>query len=138
MKHPPEIKTPCPKRWEEMRGDAATRFCDHCELHVQNLSAMSSRKVAHTLARSGSEHVCITYTRRRDGSMVTRWQMICERLLLPLRRGFAWSLAALVPIAFGACATQQTQSQLTGRVGPRSQAHNKASEEERVIVTGGI
>jgi hypothetical protein len=102
---------------------------------------MSPRKIAALLARRESERVCVTYTRAADGSVVTRWQVLRERFLAPARRGFAWGLAALVPIAFGACATQSkgpARGQLTGRVGPRSEAQRKAAEEERVIVTGGI
>jgi hypothetical protein len=118
-----------------MQGDAVTRFCDHCELHVQNLSAMSARKVARVLKQTESEPVCVTYTRRRDGSMVTRWQSMCDRVLLPMRRGFAWCLAAVVPVAFGACATP---GPIAGRIGPRSHAQDKASEEARSIVVGGI
>jgi hypothetical protein len=137
MKQPPRIKTPCPQRWEDMRGGAATRFCEHCNLHVQNPSAMSPRDVARVVSRSASERVCITYTRRADGSLVTRWQLLFERLAFPLHRGLAWCLAAIVPLALGACATRDSQTQLTGRVGPRTQAQNKASEEH-VVITGGI
>ena len=135
---PPPIKTPCSRLWQNMDGDSKTRFCDHCQLHVQNLSAMSKRDVARTLARSQHEHVCVTYVRRGDGSLVTRWDAICDSLFGPLRRGFAWALAACIPIVLSAC---QTQSQLTGRVGPgcnSPQQKKTAQESERVIVTGGI
>ena len=135
---PPAIKSPCPKLWREMRGDLKKRFCDHCNLHVQNLSAMSRREVAAVLARSNTEHVCVTYTKRSDDTMVTRWQTIYDHLLTPVRRGFAWAVAACIPIVFSAC---QTQSPVLGRAGPgcNSQQQKKtAQENERVIVTGGI
>jgi len=139
MKYPPQIKTPCPKRWEDMRGDAATRFCDHCQLHVQNLSAMSQRDAADVVRRSHTERVCVTYTRRSDGSMVTRWDNIVQLLFGPIRRGFAWLLAASVPFVLSAC---QTQSQFMGEVSPGCKAPPQkkiaAAEEEHVIVTGGI
>src|SRR3954454_1000616 len=114
MRAPPLIKTPCSMRWSEMNGDSRTRFCEHCQLHVQNLSAMSQRGIARVLARSEHEHVCVTYTRRASGALVTRWESILDSLVGPLRRGLAWLLAACVPIVLSAC---QTQSQLTGRVG---------------------
>jgi hypothetical protein len=136
---PPEIRTPCPKLWEEMSGDAQVRFCDHCQLHVQNLSTLSQRELARTLARSKTEHVCVTYIGRADGSMVTRWAAICDSLFGPLRRGFAWALAACVPIVLSAC---QTQSQLTGRTLPKCNTPQKKAvaeaKVERVIITGGI
>jgi hypothetical protein len=70
-----------------MRGDAAARFCDHCQLHVQNLSAMSQRSVARVLGRSQHEHVCVTYTRRVDGTLVTRWDAIVDLVFSSIRRG---------------------------------------------------
>lgn len=126
-------------RWSEMRGDSRTRFCEHCQLHVQNLSTISPRGIARVLERSEREHVCVTYTRRADGTLVTRWDGIIDSVFGPFRRGFAWVLAACVPIVLSAC---QTQSQLTGRVSPdcKTPQHKKtaSADVERVIVTGGI
>jgi hypothetical protein len=122
-----------------MRGDNRNRYCEHCHLHVQNLSAISPRAIARVLERSEREHVCVTYTRRADGTLVTRWDMIVDSLLRPIHRGFARFLAAFVPIVLSAC---QTQSQLTGRAGPGCKPpppkETAAAEEERVIVTGGV
>jgi hypothetical protein len=101
MRTPPQIKTPCPMLWSDVHGDSRRRFCEHCQLHVQNLSAMSQRDVAGVLARSEHEHVCVTYTRRADGTLVTRWDTIVDLFFGPIRRGFAWLLAASVPIVTG-------------------------------------
>ena len=126
-------------RWSEMHGDSRSRFCEHCQLHVQNLSAMSRRGIAEVVTRSERERVCVSYTCRADGTLVTRWDTFVEAALGPIRRGFAWLLAACLPILLGAC---QTQSQLTGRVGPGCNAQQQkktvSPEQERVIVTGGI
>ena len=126
-------------RWSDMRGDSRTRFCEHCQLHVQNLSAMSRRGIAQVLARGEHERVCVTYARRADGTLMTRWYSLFDRVINPLRRGFAWLVAASVPIVLSAC---QTQSQLTGRVqtGPKASAQPTPAPatEERVYVTGGI
>ena len=122
-----------------MRGDNRRRFCEHCKLHVQNLSAMSQRDVSRTLARREHEHVCVTYSRRADGTMVTRWDNLIDWTFGPFRRGFAWLLAACLPMVLTAC---QTQSQLTGRVNPSCKTPQPkalaAAKEDRVIVTGGI
>ena len=124
-------------RWSDMRGDSRSRFCEHCDLHVQNLSVMSHRDIARVLARSEHEHVCVTYTRRADGTLVTRWDIFKDFLFGPFRRGFAWLLAACVPILLSAC---QTQSQVTGVPTCKTppQKNTAAAEQERVIVTGGI
>jgi hypothetical protein len=124
-----------------MRGDDKTRFCDHCRLQVKNLTAMSRREVAATMLRSETEHVCVTYTRRADGSMVMRWDSICYFFFGPVRRGLAWLLAASVPILVSACQTQDT---IAGRVTPTGNCkppppkQTHTAEVERVIVTGGI
>jgi hypothetical protein len=139
MKTAPQVKTPCAMRWDEMRGDSRRRFCEDCQLHVHNLSAMSQRGIAQVLARGKHERVCITYTRRGDGTMVTRWDTIIELLLRPIRRGVAWLVAASIPIVLSAC---QTQSQLTGRFLPTCKKPQPkktvSAEEQHVIVTGGV
>lgn len=122
-----------------MHGDSRSRFCEHCQLHVQNLSTMSRGGIAEIVARSKRERVCVSYTCRADGTLVTRWDTFIEVAVGPIRRGFAWLLAACLPILLSAC---QTQSQLTERVGPgcntQQQKKTASTEQERVVVTGGI
>src|SRR4051812_23738688 len=67
---PLRVGTPCPKQWEEMRGDAKRRFCDQCQLHVHNLSAMSRRERDRFVQESGGRG-CIAYQLRPDGTMMT-------------------------------------------------------------------
>jgi hypothetical protein len=125
-------------RWDDMRGDSRSRFCEHCQLHVQNLSAVSQRSAARVLSRSEHERVCVTYTRRADGTLVTRWDTIVDFVFSQIRRGFGRLLAACVPLVLSAF---QTQSQLTGRVGPGCKASPQktvSAEQERVIVTGHL
>ncbi len=142
MKRPPEIKIPCPKRWEDMRGDAATGFCDDCQLHVQTLSAMSPRRAADVVRRSRADHVCVTFTRRSNGRMLTRTDLLRERVTTPFRRALSWCLAAFAPLAVGACTTEPPRHQIIGVVAPQCQTahpHKTAStEQERVTVTGDI
>jgi len=130
----PNIRTPCPKLWHEINGDSKTRFCDHCQLHVQNLSAMSRREISTVLARREEGRVCISYTRRSDGSLFTRRDMFCDTLLRPIRRGFAWLIAVSVPVLFGAC---QTQNQHAGQAACGAPV-TTSPDAERVIVTGGV
>jgi hypothetical protein len=108
-KAPPlEVQTPCPKRWEELQGGNQRRFCQECQLHVHNLSAMSSRERERFVAQAGSGRQCIAYELRPDGSMVTPspW----SSLLRPFQR-VQWValafLAAILPFAFSSCATRR-------------------------------
>ena len=70
--------SPCPVRWEDMRGDDRTRRCDQCNLSVHNLSAMTGAEAEAFLAekfgadRSPQERrVCAIYYRRADGTILT-------------------------------------------------------------------
>ena len=125
---PFRIETPCPKRWETMRGDSKRRFCDHCQLHVHNLSAMSEKDHEHFIATCGG-HACIVYEVRSDGSMVTpsRWSW----LLLPFQR-LRWSvaavLAAFLPFLFSSCATRRTMGTLVHTCDAPSQHANSGKE----------
>ena len=101
----PSIRSPCLKQWEEMQGNNRARYCTHCQLHVQNLSAMSRRDIAHTLSGAHDRQVCITYMRNSDGSMVTRAALLRERLRTLLFRGYASAIRALVPVALAWCRT---------------------------------
>jgi hypothetical protein len=103
----PPIKKPCLERWNDMRGDNRARLCEQCQLHVQNLSAMSRREIARVLSPGRGEHVCITYVRRADGNLATRATLLRERCLAPFWRGFSHALRALTSVALALCRTPQ-------------------------------
>jgi hypothetical protein len=64
------IASPCRASWEEMQGDDRSRFCDHCRLHVYNLSAMSPDEAA-ALVHEQEGRLCVRYYARNDGTMLT-------------------------------------------------------------------
>lgn len=66
------IASPCPARWEDMRGDDKVRHCDLCNLNVHNLSNMDTDEVAALLARVGHERVCAGMWKRADGTIITQ------------------------------------------------------------------
>ena len=107
---PLQIAKPCPKNWDDMTGDAKRRFCEHCQLHVHNLSAMSPGERGEFVAETRG-HACITYELRPDGTMVThsRW----DWMLRPLR-ALAALLAAMLPFAFSSCANSGATRRTAG------------------------
>lgn len=96
---PLTIAKPCPKKWGDMTGDSKRRFCEHCQLHVHNLSAMAPGERVQFVAETRDD-ACIAYELRPDGTMVTssRW----DWALRPLR-AVAALLAAMLPFAFSSC-----------------------------------
>ncbi|HEX2750581.1 MAG TPA: hypothetical protein VHM91_21425 [Verrucomicrobiales bacterium] len=118
MKNEPPLKiaSPCPKQWEGMTGDAKRRYCEHCKLHVHNLSAMSKREQRKFVAEGG-DRACVTYLVRPDGSMIS--ERFWHRLFKPFRFAGATVLATLLPFWFSACASRRIP--LTGSVCPTPQ-----------------
>ncbi len=125
---PLEIAKPCPKSWGEMSGDSQRRFCEHCQLHVQNLSAMPPRELARFVEESGGK-ACIAYEVRRDGTMVTAPGRL-RRIWQPL----AALLAAAFPFALPACAERRT----LGRISPSHDvaAGNHVSQDAPKMLLG--
>lgn len=85
-----QVGTPCPKRWDDLAGGDAKRFCEQCQKHVHNLSVVSEREQDRlTRAVRNGQRVCVAYHQHADGAIIRRpgWR---RRLLLSVR-----SLAAL-------------------------------------------
>lgn len=75
MQHPQRISLdqihipePCPESWATMRGDDRKRFCDRCQKHVHNLSAMSREDAEAVLASEASP--CVQMLRDRSGRIL--------------------------------------------------------------------
>lgn len=60
-----EVKTPCSQGWEEMIGTDKVRFCEHCNLSVNNLSAMT-RKEALRIVRESDGRICVRYVKNPE------------------------------------------------------------------------
>ncbi len=64
------VENPCTQPWDAMRGDGRTRFCEGCQLHVHNLSAMP-RDEAERLVCEASGRLCVRYEVAADGAVMT-------------------------------------------------------------------
>lgn len=65
------IASPCSVGWENMRGDERVRFCRECQLHVYNISEMTSREVSALIA-STEGRICARLYKRADGTVLTK------------------------------------------------------------------
>ena len=79
-----DIPRPCPADWDAMRGDAQSRFCDHCQHHVYNLSEMT-RAAAEALIIEKQGKLCGRLYRRADGTIITAdcgggWKLRARKL----------------------------------------------------------
>ncbi|MBX3119133.1 MAG: hypothetical protein KF784_08720 [Fimbriimonadaceae bacterium] len=82
------VQKPCPKEWDAMHGDDKKRFCDHCQKHVHNISAMNKEDAERLLAnRTGA--ICVRYTQEADGRLVTTDRLSGWRKFALLASGVA-------------------------------------------------
>jgi len=65
------VEKPCPKDWDGMTGDDKKRFCEHCQMHVHNLSAMTSRE-ARELVSCAEGRLCVRFEKDGSGNIKTR------------------------------------------------------------------
>src|SRR5882724_539159 len=65
------IPAPCDADWDSMIGNDQMRFCEHCNLHVTDLSAMTRQAAMRLVARSKGR-VCVRFIQRPDGGILTR------------------------------------------------------------------
>src|SRR5256885_11647334 len=65
------IPAPCNADWEAMIGNDQVRFCEHCNLHVTDLSSMTRQEARRLVARSEGR-LCIRYTQRAGGGILSK------------------------------------------------------------------
>ncbi len=98
-----KIATPCPITWEQMAGNERVRFCQHCQLNVYNISALSKPE-AEALVFKAAGRVCARLYRRSDGTVMTQDCPVGLRAVrMKISRAAAAVLAiigSLAPVAF--------------------------------------
>ena len=102
-----EIRTPCPADWEQMAGDDAKRFCQHCQKHVHNLSAMPADGAERLVCESAGK-LCVRFARDGSGKVLT----------LDYRgttsRRWTWKVWTLIALV-GATITASVQAVIFGK-----------------------
>lgn len=89
---PLQIKTPCPKSWDQLTGGEAKRYCSECCLHVHNAAQLTRVEAVELVAKS-SERVCMRMQLDESGAPVFRDTPTPERRRLTLAgRATRWAL----------------------------------------------
>jgi hypothetical protein len=105
-----EIKSPCPADWDAMSaaaGDAKSRFCQHCQKHVHDLSAMP-RAAAERLVCQNAGNLCIRMSLAPDGQVIT--------LDYRPQKGHRWSWRVWTLVALcGALITGTVEAMFLGK-----------------------
>src|SRR3954464_8218100 len=86
------VKNPCAAEWEAMFGDGKTRYCEHCQKNVHNLSAMSADEAERLICESAGI-LCVQYRYDDAGQIITLDYRPPPRLRWRLR---GWTTLAVV------------------------------------------
>ena len=65
------IQAPCDADWDSMSGNNQVRFCEHCNLHVTDLSSMTRQNAMRLVARSQGR-LCVRYIQLPRVGVLTR------------------------------------------------------------------
>ncbi len=65
------VANPCDADWDSMIGNDQVRFCEHCNLHVNDLSSMTRQEAMRLVARSRGR-LCVRYIERPLGGVLTK------------------------------------------------------------------
>ncbi len=111
------IASPCAMDWHAMPGDDRRRFCNRCQLHVHDLSAMTAAEAEALLRAAGQGRLCVRLHRRADGKVMTQDCPVGRRRRW--RRAFARAIAFVVAFGSGlaACARSSSPARDRARMG---------------------
>jgi Carboxypeptidase regulatory-like domain/Ankyrin repeats (3 copies)/Ankyrin repeats (many copies) len=62
-----KIKTPCSANWDQMIGNEWVRFCEHCQLTVNDLTPLTPKRVRRLIENSKGR-LCVRYRVSREGT----------------------------------------------------------------------
>ena len=93
-----EVQTPCKMDWNEMSGSDKQRYCDHCHLHVYNLSTLTEDEAQKLICREAGQ-LCVRFARLPDGRVLTtdRIPTLSYRTA-PARARYSWRLWSLISL----------------------------------------
>jgi ankyrin repeat protein len=104
------IPKPCEADWDSMTGNDQVRFCEHCDLHVTDLSSMTRHQAMRLVAQSKGR-LCVRFIQRPDGRLLTR--KMPEQLYRISRRVSRIAAGAFTATLSLSSAAAQTQSPST-------------------------
>jgi hypothetical protein len=100
------IAAPCNADWEAMIGNDHVRFCEHCHLHVTNLSSMTRLQAMRLVERSRGR-LCVRYIQRANGEILTKQlPQKLHRITQRVNRIAAGAFSATLSLATAAAQTK--------------------------------
>jgi ankyrin repeat protein len=99
------IPKPCNADWDSMIGNDKVRFCEHCNLHVNNLSAMTRTQAMRLVARSRGR-LCVRFIQLPGVKVLTKTPEKLYRIGGRVSRIAAGAFTATLSLSSGAAQTR--------------------------------
>src|SRR3954463_596766 len=69
-----EVQSPCKMDWEKLSGSQRQRYCEHCHLHVYDLTSLNEDEAQALICREAGR-MCVRFARLPDGRVATADRM---------------------------------------------------------------
>ena len=119
-----EVKNACSENWNAMRGSDTVRFCGHCDLNVNNISALT-RKQAMKLVRQSDGRICVRYIK----NPVDNKPLFADKLYQISRRAGIAAGVLGASLALSAITYAQTEPNLTNNENQVEISQKKESDK---------
>jgi hypothetical protein len=97
------IASPCGADWRTMKPSDTKRFCDACQKHVHDLSAMTPTAAKALLSSPPTEGLCVRYLYDAHGEILFRDAPLPTGMLVRAKRFATAAAAVALPMALAAC-----------------------------------
>lgn len=135
-----EVKSPCSEDWNEMTGNAEVRFCSHCNLNVNNLSALTRRE-ALKIVRKSQGRICVRYVQ----NPVDKTPVFADKLYQITRRAGIAAGVLGASLTLSTLAFAQGKPRLIKRdantqteISQINQSENEKTESSRAGISGTV
>lgn len=131
-----EIAAPCDADWDSMTGNDQVRLCDHCDLHVTDLSRLTRPEAMRMVERSRGR-LCVRYMRTAGGEILTRESQRLHRIGRRVSRIAAGAFSATLSISSAIAQTGSLPSKDESKV-VQTIAQSKVTETGTASTISGV
>jgi hypothetical protein len=110
------IASPCGADWRTMKPSDTKRFCDACQKHVHDLSAMTPTAAKALLSSPPTEGLCVRYLYDAHGEILFRDAPLPTGMLVRAKRFATAAAAVALPMALAACSGSMPVQATMGEV----------------------
>jgi ankyrin repeat protein len=139
------IPAPCDADWDSMIGNEQVRFCEHCNLHVTNLSSLTRLEATRFVARSQGR-LCVRYVEMKSRDVLIRSTEKLHRIGRRVSHFAAGAFTATLSLSSAAAQTGSAAIpeplQRTSATTPENQVGTNLSgvvtDPNRAVVPGAV